>query len=186
MVSALLAFWPRPAGARRSLAFGIALALFTMCFRWLERLPLRPGIGVAVLVGLAVAGALPLAAAADRGEPWFDYQGFAEGLGPKDPIRFDWEHGDYGPVTWSRTGGEVIRVRASRPEYWKVRTLDEFDGTSWDSGGFDRASDDPTLDLPPNWDTMSRFEDRIAVSIQRLRGPDVVGAGTTLDVRNSP
>ncbi len=210
MVSALLAFWPRPGGARgypflalaallvlaaapvvslggtRPLLLGAGLTLLTVCFLWLERLPLRPGLGVAALIGLALAGALPLAAAADRGEPWFDYQGFAEGLGPKDPVRFNWEHGDYGPVSWTRSGAEVVRVQAARPSYWKVRTLDEFDGHAWDSGGLDRESDDPILDLPPRWDTMTRFEDVIQVSVRRMRGSDVLGAGTTLDVLRTP
>ena len=154
MVAALLAFWPRPVGhpgrgypflalsallvvaaspvvslgGTRPLLLGLGLTLLTVCFLWLERLPLRPGLGVAALVGVALAGAVPLAAAADRGEPWFDYQSFAEGFSPKDPISFDWEHGDYGPMTWTRTGAEVIRVKADRPAYWKVRTLADFDG----------------------------------------------------------
>ena len=89
-------------GGTRPLLLGMALTVLTVCFLWLERLPLRPGLGVAALIGLALAGALPLAAAADRGEPWFDYQAFAEGLGPKDPVRFDWGHGDYGPISWGR------------------------------------------------------------------------------------
>ena len=71
-------------GGTRPLLLGTALTVLTVCFLWLERLPLRPGLGVAALIGLALAGALPLASAADRGEPWFDYQAFAEGLGPKD------------------------------------------------------------------------------------------------------
>jgi transglutaminase-like putative cysteine protease len=209
MVSALLSFWPRASGGRgypflglaallvlaaapvvslggtRPLLLGATLTLLTVCFLWLERLPLRPGLGVAALVGLALAGALPLAAAADRGEPWFDYQAFAEGLGPKDPVSFNWEHGDYGPITWTRSGAEVLRIKASRPSYWKARTLDEFDGDGWDTGGFDQASDDPTLDLPPNWQSLQRDEDRIEVSVQRYKGSDVVSAGTTLEVANA-
>jgi transglutaminase-like putative cysteine protease len=208
MISALLAFWPRgdagsgrgypflalavllvlaaapvvSLGGTRPLWLGAGLTLLTVTFLWLERLPLRPGLGVAALIALALAGALPLAAAADRGEPWFDYQAFAEGLGPKDPVRFDWGHGDYGPISWPRSGAEVVRVRARRPAYWKVRTLDAFDGGGWDSGRFDRDSDDPTLDMPPDWAAQTRFRDRIQVTVQRLRGSDVVGAGTTVDV----
>jgi len=208
MMSGLLALWPRANGTRgypflslaallvltaspvvsmggtRPLLLGTTLTVLTVCFLWLERLPLRPGLGVAALIGLALAGALPLASAADRGEPWFDYQAFAEGLGPKDPVRFDWGHGDYGPMDWSRTGAEVVRVKAQRPAYWKVRTLDEFDGTSWTTGGYDEASDDPTLDLPADWAGQERWQDRIQVSVQRMRGTDVVGAGTTIDVEN--
>ena len=210
MVAALLAFWPRGNGAGRgypflalaallvlaaapvvslggtgSLALGAGLTVLTVTFLWLERLPLRPGLGVAALVGLALAGALPIAAAADRGEPWFDYQSFAEGLGPKDPVRFDWSHGDYGPITWSRSGAEVARVKSRRPAYWKVHTLDDYDGVGWDEGGYTQASDDPTLDLPANWETQTRWQDRIQVSIQRMRGTDVIGAGTTRDIVDS-
>ena len=164
MISGLLALWPRANGTRgypflslaallvltaspvvsmggtRPLLLGTTLTVLTVCFLWLERLPLRPGLGVAALIGLALAGALPLASAADRGEPWFDYQAFAEGLGPKDPVRFDWGHGDYGPMDWSRTGAEVVRVKAQRPAYWKVRTLDEFDGSGWTTGATTRPA----------------------------------------------
>ena len=69
-------------------------------------------------------------------------------------------------------------MKAARPAYWKVRTLDEFDGNGWTTGGYDRASEDPTLDLPANWQTQKRYQDRIQVSVQRMRGTDVVGAGT--------
>jgi transglutaminase-like putative cysteine protease len=209
MCAALVAFWPREGSSRgypflalavmlvlaaspvvslggtRPLWLGAGLTLLTVTFLWLEKLPLRPGIGVAALIALSLAGALPLAAAADRGEPWFDYQAFAEGLGPKDPVRFDWGHGDYGPITWGRSGAEVVRVKATRPAYWKVRTLDEFDGDGWDTGGFDRDSDDPTLDMPADWQDQERFQDRIQVSVQRLRGTDVVGAGTTLAISDA-
>ena len=208
MISGLLALWPRANGTRgypflslaallvltaspvvsmggtRPLLLGTALTVLTVCFLWLERLPLRPGLGVAALIGVALAGALPLASAADRGEPWFDYQAFAEGLGPKDPVRFDWGHGDYGPMTWGRTGAEVVRVKAQRPAYWKVQTLDTFDGSGWDVGRFDRASEDPTLDLPADWRDQTKFEDRIQVSVQRMRGTDVVGAGTTIAIED--
>ena len=209
MVSALLAFWPRGAAGRgypflalaallvlaatpvvalggtRPLWLGAGLTLLTVCFLWLERLPLRPGLGVAALIGLALAGALPLAAAADRGAPWFDYQAFAEGLGPKDPVRFDWGHGDYGPISWTRSGAEVVRVKARRPSYWKVRTLDEFDGRSWETSGYARGGDDLTLELPADAEVQRRFEERIQVSVQRMRGTDVVGAGTTLAVTDA-
>jgi transglutaminase-like putative cysteine protease len=208
MIAGLLALWPRGNGTRgypflslaallvltaspvvsmggtRPLLLGAVLTVLTVCFLWLERLPLRPGLGVAALIGLALAGALPLASAADRGEPWFDYQAFAEGLGPKDPVRFDWGHGDYGPITWGRSGAEVVRVKARRPSYWKVRTLDEFDGEGWSTGALDRASEDPTLDLPADWRDQERFQDRIQVSVQRLRGTDVVGAGTTVAIED--
>ena len=45
-----------------SLLLGLALAALTVCFLWLERLPLRPGLGVAGLLAVALVGR-----AADRG-----------------------------------------------------------------------------------------------------------------------
>jgi len=75
-------------GGTRPVLLGLTIAALAVCFLWLERLPLRPGIGVAALLAVALAGALPLAATADRGEPWFDYRSFAESLGPDDPVRF--------------------------------------------------------------------------------------------------
>src|SRR5215218_3927728 len=83
-------------------------------------------------------------------------------------------------MTWGRSGAEVVRVKAQRPSYWKVRTLDEFDGTGWGTGGYDRESEDPTLDMPADW----RDQDRIQVSVQRMRGTDVVGAGTTFRIED--
>ena len=117
-------------GGTRPLLLGAAIAALTVCFLWLERLPLRPGIGVAALLGVALAGALPLAAVVDRGEPWFDYKAFAEGLGPDDPVRFSWDQ-SYGPITWPRDGNEVMRVRSDEPHYWKLANLTQFDGTRW-------------------------------------------------------
>ena len=100
-------------GGPESLLLGLSLAALSVCFLWLERLPLRPGLGVAALLAIALAGALPLAAMADRGEPWFDYRSFAESLGPDDPVRFSWKQ-SYGPIDWPRDGNEVMRVTSTR------------------------------------------------------------------------
>ena len=117
-------------GTPRSLVLGAALAALTVCFLWLERLPLRPGVGVAVLAGVALAGALPLSAAADREGPWFDYSSWAEGLGTPPSVRFDWEH-SYGAIRWRREGREMLRIRSRRPQYWKLENLEDFDGERW-------------------------------------------------------
>src|SRR5262249_8617993 len=42
-------------GGKSSLLLGLAIAMMTVCFLWLERLPLRPGLGVAALAGIALA-----------------------------------------------------------------------------------------------------------------------------------
>ena len=208
ILAGLLALWPRETGrgypflalvallvlaaspvvslgGTRPLLFGAALAAVVVCFLWLERLPLRPGFGVAALVGIALAGALPLAGAADREDPWFDYQTFAEGIGPENPVRFDWRH-SYGPITWPRDRRELLRIRAREPEYWKAADLDTFDGVAWRErspdeitpSGFE-TTQPPSVQLEPSW-TRS-----YAVSVRRLRTTDVVGSGTILGVSDA-
>ena len=126
-----LVIWPVTAiGSTRSLALGCAIAALTVCFLWLERLPLRPGLGVAVLGGIALAGALPLSMATDRDGPWFDYRTWAEGLATPASVRFDWEH-SYGPMRWQREGREMLRIKTSRAQYWKLENLEDFDGLRW-------------------------------------------------------
>ena len=156
-------------GGARPLVLGAAIAALTVCFLWLERLPLRPGLGVAALLGVALAGALPLAAVADRGEPWFDYKAFAENLGPDDPVRFSWAQ-QYGPIDWPRDGNEVMRVKSDEPHYWKAANLDRFDGTGFsDAGPRDRGGDDPESELREDWRNKPGWLDSIEVSVRRMR-----------------
>ncbi|HWK25463.1 MAG TPA: transglutaminase-like domain-containing protein [Solirubrobacter sp.] len=169
-------------GSGSSLLLGILLAALTVAFLWLERLPLRPGLGVAGLLALALFGALPLAAAADRGEPWFDYRSFAESLGPDDPVRFSWTQ-SYGPIGWPRDGNEIMRVKSGKPLYWKARNLDVFNGTAWTTRS-DPVEGDPPYepDLPADYKDRSDWTREIEVSIRRMRITDVIGAGTTMSV----
>ena len=175
-------------GGPESLLLGLALAALSVCFLWLERLPLRPGLGVAALLAIALAGALPLAAMADRGEPWFDYRSFAESLGPDDPVRFSWKQG-YGPIDWPRDGNEVMRVSSVEPLYWKARNLDEFDGTSWtvrEEPPENPRGDEPfEADLPEDWTNRPSDTSTIEFSIRRVRTTEVFGAGTSIEVRDS-
>src|SRR4051794_18876099 len=176
-------------GGRSSLLLGLAIAGLTVCFLWLERLPLRPGLGVAALVGVALAGALPLAAVADRNEAWFDYRAFAESLGPDDPVRFDWTQ-SYGPIVWPRNGNEVLRVKSRDPLYWKTRDLDDFDGVAWD------VRTDPTpaqhngdqsweADVPEDFRDRPAWTSTIEVSVRRMRTTTVVGAGTIIGIKDA-
>jgi len=204
-MSALVACWPRPhargypflalaallvmvvspvvsLGGARPLILGAAIAALTVCFLWLERLPLRPGLGVAALLGVALAGALPLAAVADRGEPWFDYKTFAENLGPDDPVRFSWEQ-QYGPIDWPRDGNEVMRVKSDEPHYWKAANLERFDGLGFsDAGPRDRGGNDAESELREDWRNKPGWLDRIEVSVRRMRTRDVIGPGTIMKV----
>ena len=168
-------------GGTRPLLLGAAIAALTVCFLWLERLPLRPGIGVAALLAVALAGALPLAAVADRGEPWFDYKAFAEGLGPDDPIRFSWNQ-DYGPIDWPRDGNEVMRVKSEEPHYWKAANLTTFDGTGWSEAVPDGSEAED--ELREDWRNKPGWVDRIEVSIRRMRTLDVVAPGTIMKIED--
>jgi hypothetical protein len=214
VTAALLAFWPRAPratgersrgypflalalllvlvaapvvslGGAEPVALGAVLTALTVCFLWLERLPLRPGLGIAAMLALAVAGALPLASAADGEEPWFDYKSFAEGFGPDEPLSFDWGH-SYGPLNWPREGAEVLRVATTRPSYWKMRNLDDFDGAQWVEGNVRLGSLDPELDLTHEWEVQAGWRETFRVTLRRMRTPDVLGAGTVLDVQDTP
>jgi MYXO-CTERM domain-containing protein len=208
VLAGLLAVWPRPGGRGhqlaaltalmllvvspvvslaepKPLAFGAAVAVLTAAFLWLERLPVRPGLSAAVLIAVTLLAALPLGAAADREEPWFDYRAFAESLGPADPVRFNWDH-QYGPIDWTRDGVELFRVKASEPMYWKAETLGDFDGDHWrvareaDPDG-DRAEDD----LPADWRDRRGWTENLTVSLRRLKTDTVIGAGTILGVSDA-
>jgi protein-glutamine gamma-glutamyltransferase len=169
-------------GTSRSLVLGIALAALTVCFLWLERLPLRPGVGVAVLGGLALAGALPLSAAANRDGPWFDYSSWAEGLGTPASVRFNWDH-SYGPLRWHRDGREMLRIRSRTPQYWKLENLDDFDGEHWVMRGVpDEAGSSPEADLDQDWSSHPQWSGEARVTVRGLRGAQLAGAGTTLAV----
>jgi transglutaminase-like putative cysteine protease len=204
-VAALLACWPRgdvrgfpflslavllvvvvspvvSLGGTRPLLLGAAIAALTVCFLWLERLPLRPGVGVAALLGVALAGALPLAAVADRGEPWFDYKAFAEGLGPDDPVRFSWNQ-TYGPIDWPRDGNEVMRVTSVEPHYWKAANLSTFDGTGWNEALPRRGEAED--ELREDWRNKPGWLDRIEVSVRRMRTLDVPAPGTIMNVEDA-
>ena len=207
--AALLTCWPRAEGTRgypfmalcvllvlvaspvvslggtRPIVLGAVLAALTVCFLWLERLPLRPGLGVAALLGVALAGALPLAAVADRGEPWFDYKAFAEAIGPDDPVRFSWSQ-EYGPIDWPRDGNEVMRVESEKPYYWKAANLDAFDGGAWTGAAPDESEfDGPESELRPDWRERPAWNATVEVSLRRMRSREVIAPGTILDVRNA-
>jgi transglutaminase-like putative cysteine protease len=170
-------------GGTQPVVLGLAIAALTVLFLLLERVPLRPGLGVAALLALALVGAPALGSAADKEQPWFDYKSFAETLSPEDPVRFRWEHGDYGPINWDRTGAEVLRIATKEPSYWKVQTLDAFDGIGWRS--LPRRFGNTETDVPERFRSRRGFTDRLDVRVRRLRGTRIVAAGTILNIRDS-
>src|SRR5918995_4921239 len=207
VLAGLLAFWPREGargypflslalllvlvaapvvslGGTAPVALGIVLTALTVCFLWLERLPLKPGLGIAAMLALALAGALPLASAADGEDPWFDYKAFAENLGPDDPLSFDWGH-SYGPLNWPREGTEVLRVATKRPSYWKMRNLDDFDGERWHDGNIRLGGSGALLDLTEEWNAQAGWRETLRVTLRRMRTRDVLGAGTVLGVEDT-
>ena len=208
VLAALLAVWPRAGGRghhvaaltallvlvaspvvslgeAKPLLFGAVVALLTAAFLWLERLPVRPGLSAAALVAVTLVVAVPLGAAADREEPWFDYRTFAESLGPSDPVRYDWDH-EYGPIDWAREGIELFRVKAPEAMYWKAETLGRFDGARWEVfNAADPDGDDPEADLAPEWREQEGWTENLQFTLRRLRTSTVVGAGTILDVTAS-
>jgi protein-glutamine gamma-glutamyltransferase len=207
VIAALLAFWPRRTergypflslalllvlvaspvvslGGSRPVILGAVLAALCVCFLWLERLPLRPGLGVVALLGLALAGALPMAAAADRGEPWFDYRSFAEGLGPDDPVHFVWNQ-EYGPIDWPRDGNEILRVKSDQPYYWKAANLEDFDGVGWRERRPGEVPEARDGDVPEDWRNRPGWTSTIDVTIRRMRSTAVVSAGSTMAVESS-
>ncbi len=171
-------------GGAQPVALGVVLTALTVCFLWLERLPLRPGLGIAAMLALALAGALPLASAADGEDPWFDYKSFAEGFGPDDPLVFNWGH-SYGPMNWPREGAEVLRVATTRPSYWKMRNLDEFDGSQWVEGGLRLGGSNVDLELAPDWQVQAGWRETLRVTLRRMQTRDVLGAGTILGVEDT-
>ena len=130
-------------------------------------------------------GALPVAATADRGEPWFDYRSFAESLGPEDPVRFSWTQ-SYGPINWPRDGNEVMRVVSGEPLYWKARNLDTFNGNAWQIR--EDIQDTPLTeepwesDVPEDWAEHPEWTSEIEVFVKRVQSTDVIGAGTIIEI----
>ena len=175
-------------GGTRSLLLGLVLAALTVGFLWLERLPLRPGLGVAALLAVALAGALPLAAVADRGEPWFDYRSFAEGLGPDDPVHFSWSQtlrADH--LAARRQRGHAGQARASRCTGRRATSTSSTatPGTARTTDAAAPAGDEPwDADVPGRLARTSRpGRARSRSRIRRMRTTDVLGAGTIMEVQ---
>ncbi len=167
-------------GVDRPALLGVALAVLVAAFLFGERLVTRPGLGAAALAVAILAVAVPLGAAADREEPWFDYKAFSEKLSGGTPVSYSWDH-DYGPIDWPRDGVELFRVKSSRPYYWKTDILSRFVGDRWQDGS-DSASLDDEL---PAERAHREWQASFSVALRRLRTDTLVGAGTILDVTDS-
>jgi len=112
---------------------GAVFALLLGAFLWLDRVPGADGraAGLVALVAVVVGFAATPLLDADRSR--LDWQQWGISLAGGPLASFDWEH-RYGPLEWSRSGRQVLRVKTRRPAYWKVENLDVFDGVRWRRG----------------------------------------------------
>ena len=97
-------------------------------------------------------------------------------------MAFDWNH-SYGPLDWPRDGTEMLRIKARKPSYWKAANLDYFDGLRWLA-----ASQGPGIDPRSQLPAQAEFRhpdwvEHLRVTVRSLRSRAVIGAGTTLAVR---
>jgi hypothetical protein len=197
-LAALLAFWPRR-GVANGYPIAAAVALGTLyavpiiehgpdapyfdgalfcillaAFLWLERVPSEQvAVATTCVIATATLGAI-VAPRLDGGRPWFNYEAFAEKLEPTKAEAFSWTH-SYGPLTWSRDGRELLRIKAQTPVYWKAVNLDEFDGVRW------RAAP-PSRDVPFEPRLNRRWLQTIKVVDRGLRSTQFVGAGIVEDI----
>jgi transglutaminase-like putative cysteine protease len=197
-LGALLAFWPRrgvadgyPIAAAVALGTlyavpiiehgpdspyfdGALFCILLVTFLWLERVRSdHVGVAATCVVATATAAAI-IAPRVDGTRPWFNYEAFAEKLEPTKAETFSWTH-SYGPLTWSRDGRELLRIKAQTAAYWKATNLDEFDGVRWRQGP---PSRDALVDtrLNPRWVQTIKVVDR------GLRSTQFVGAGSVQDI----
>jgi protein-glutamine gamma-glutamyltransferase len=169
---------------------GLALLVLVAAWLWLPRLATREAaVGAAVVVTLGVLS-LPPAAALDGERPWWDYRAW-NWFGGGTPITFNWNH-EYGPLDWPRDGTTLLNVRSDRPHYWKVETLDGFDGFRWVRTP-QAEIPDQFAELPAyfgfeqgaTWELREyneRWDEEIEVTVRSLTSELIVGAGTTYEV----
>jgi len=199
--AAALAFWPRhdlrPAALvllvalyalpvtehqfEGELGRGIVLLVLIAAWLWLPGLSERGSQTMAAAAGavlLACIAAIPAAARYDDRKPWIDYESWNP-FAAQATTRFDWSH-SYGPIDWPRDGTTLMYVRSEERHYWKVETLDRFDGFRWVRSGAGRGNS-PLLPQPYR----DEWETEFSVTIQDLDTDLVPVAGTAIAVRGS-
>jgi transglutaminase-like putative cysteine protease len=168
---------------------GLVLLVLVAAWLWLPRLAAREAaVGAAVVLAVGILSLGP-AAALDSEDPWWDYKAW-NWFGGGTPITFDWTH-EYGPLDWPREGTTLLNVRSDRPHYWKVETLNTFDGLRWvrtpynDPNPFTELPSNFGFSLGPVWnfhEYNARWDEEIEVTVRSLTSELVVGAGTTYEV----
>jgi transglutaminase-like putative cysteine protease len=160
---------------------GVVLLLLTAAWLWLPRMPER-GWSTAVAAGgvvlVACVAALPAAARYEDRRPLVDYESWNP-FEAQAATHFDWSH-SYGPIDWPRDGTTLMNVRSNERNYWKVETLDRFEGERWERSGFGRGNN-PLLPSPYKvfWET------DLAVTIRDLDTSLFPIAGTALQIRGA-
>ena len=163
------------------LARGVALLLLVAAWLWLPRasqLGTRGASVAAATVAVACIAALPAAARYDDRRAWVDYESWNPFVaGAAD--RFDWSH-SYGPIDWPREGNTLLTVRSDSRHYWKVETLDRFDGFAWGRWGYGRGNS-PLLPIPYRLEWEETFE----VTIRGLETDLFPIAGTAVEIKGA-
>jgi hypothetical protein len=154
---------------------GFVLFALLAAFMWGERLR-RNGAATALAVAAVagVVGAL-VAPRIDTHKPWVDYRSWTGTLVKTHVDRFNWNQ-TYGPLNWPRSGHQVLTIAARTADYWKAEDLDTFDGRAW---VLSDGVNDPVSLPAPNSTALTRWTQRITVSITGMQTLDVVGAGYT-------
>jgi transglutaminase-like putative cysteine protease len=163
-------------------ARGAALLLLVAAWLWLPRMPERGGraaVAAAGAVLVACLAALPAAAGYDDGRRWVDYESWNP-FEAQAASRFDWSH-SYGPIDWPRDGTTLMNVRSDKRHYWKLETLDFFDGTRWRRSGVGRNVR-PSIADPYREEWESEFD----VTIRDLDTDLFAIAGTALSIDADP
>jgi transglutaminase-like putative cysteine protease len=157
---------------------GIVMLLLVAAWLWLPRMPERGWQTAAIASGAVLTAcvvALPAAARYDDREPWVDYESWNP-FAAQAATRFDWSH-SYGPIDWPREGTTLMNVRSDERHYWKVETLDRFDGFGWVRSGEGRGNN-PLFPQP----VRDRWVSRFRVTIRDLDTNLFPIAGTSIDI----
>ena len=169
---------------------GMALLLLVGAWLWLPRLRPREAIAGAALVVALGALSLPVAAALDARKPWIDYRAWTW-FGSHSTVTFDWTH-RYGPLNWPRDGTTLLNVKSDNPHYWKVETLDAFDGVRWGRGQTSDAIQSIGRPSPAtadrHWDYFEwnrKWDDQLRFTVRALSSDLLVVAGTPYSVQGA-
>ena len=78
-----------------------------------------------------------------------------------------------------------MRITSDEPHYWKAVNLSTFDGTGWNEEAPDRGGGDFEDELRADWRNKPGWQDRIEVSVRRMRTLDVPAPGTIMEIENA-